>query len=39
MDENENGMSLGSLQQQGSLTAMPASKGAEAKVKPKQENN
>jgi hypothetical protein len=27
MDENENGMSLGSLQQQGSLSAIPAKKG------------
>jgi hypothetical protein len=39
MDENERGMSLGSLQQQGSLTTMPASKGAEAKVKPNPGNN
>jgi hypothetical protein len=38
MDENENGMSLGSFQQQGSLTTMPASKGAEAKL-PTPRNN
>jgi hypothetical protein len=33
IDESENGMSLGSFEQQGSLTGMPALKGTELKVK------